>query len=83
MLFTPRTSNRINDRYALVVIGHEDQGSQGYSAFNFHAGPVWSEMMMMNQGIAALILRLFLLGSVIIIIIQLYLCYANFNMLKY
>ncbi len=27
------TSNRINDRYALAVIGHEDQGFQGYSAF--------------------------------------------------
>ncbi len=24
-----RTSKRINDTYSLVVIGHEDQGSQG------------------------------------------------------
>ncbi len=28
-----RKSDIINDRYALAVVGHEDQGSQGYSAF--------------------------------------------------
>ena len=28
-----RKSDRINDRSALAVIGHEDQGSRGYSAF--------------------------------------------------
>ena len=33
IFFSQWTSNRIDDRYALVVVGHEDQGSQGYSAF--------------------------------------------------
>ena len=28
-----RNSNGVNDRYALAVVGYEDQGSQGYSAF--------------------------------------------------
>ncbi len=27
-----KKSNKINDRYALAVVGHEDQGFQGYSA---------------------------------------------------
>ena len=31
-----RNSNRIIDRYALVVIGREDRGSQGYSAYKLH-----------------------------------------------
>ena len=26
-------SNMVNDRYALVVVEHDDQGSQGYSVF--------------------------------------------------
>ncbi len=28
-----RKSDMIKDRYALAVVGHEDQGSQGYSEF--------------------------------------------------
>ncbi len=28
-----RASVRINDRYALAIVGHEEQGSEGYSAF--------------------------------------------------
>ncbi len=33
LLLEARKSDRINDRYALAVGGHEDQGSRGYSAF--------------------------------------------------
>ncbi len=62
-----RTSNRINDRYALAIIGHEDQGSQGYSACGGMAEitPMQgqcghNEKGMMNQGYAALILTIIL-----------------------